>query len=192
MISFGPKETDLSKSKDGGIIKRVLQQGKNTWQHPDYEASCTFNVKITGSDGTVYQDTFAKGEPITSHIGDFENTKGLDKALKSMSKKEKAQIFVKSEYAYGVKGNTELNIPPNSDLTYEIELVSFVKGKEDWGLSFDEKKEISLARKADGNNLFQKGHYRPAVKKYKRCLKSFAYEKDLEGEKKNLVQNDIR
>lgn len=92
-------------------------------------------------------------EPINSFIGDVKNTKALEKSLKSMAKGERAIFSVKSDYAYGAAGNPELNIPPNTDLTFEIELVSFEKVKEDWGLSFEEKRDASLKRKAEGNEL---------------------------------------
>lgn len=41
MISWGPKETDITKKKDGSIVKVTLVEGKKTWQHPTYESSVT-------------------------------------------------------------------------------------------------------------------------------------------------------
>lgn len=70
-----------------------------------------------------------------------------------MSKEEKAAFHVKASAAYGSEGCPELNIPPKTDLDFEIELLSFDKAKEDWGLSFDEKKEGALKRKSEGNDF---------------------------------------
>lgn len=84
-------------------------------------------IKVTGKDGTVYQSALT--DPLTTTIGHYKNTKALDKALKSMAKGERAEFRVKSEYAYGAKGDAELNIPPNTDLLFEIEVVSFEKVK---------------------------------------------------------------
>jgi len=109
-----------------------------------------------------------------------------------MGKGDRSTAAVKSVYAYGQQGNSELGIGPNTDLNMEVELLDFEKAKEDWGLSFEEKKDASTTRKSEGNDLFQKGHYRHAAKKYKRSLKTFEYEKDLKGDSKDAVQKEIR
>jgi hypothetical protein len=41
MISWGPKEKDITKRKDGGILKKIISEGEKTWQHPTYESPVT-------------------------------------------------------------------------------------------------------------------------------------------------------
>jgi len=192
LLSFKVKETDITKKKDGGIVKRGISEGKKSWVHPGYESSCTYHLKIYHG-SQVFLDTQASG-PRTTEIGDESAYKFVEKALKNLSKKEKAHFLVKAPYAFGPAGNPELNIPPNTDLDVEMELLSFVKAKEDWGLSFEEKIAASIKRKGEGNVLFQNGQYRAASKKYKRSLKTFEHEKekDLEADKKKTLQNDVR
>jgi FKBP-type peptidyl-prolyl cis-trans isomerase len=87
------------------------------------------NVKVTSAvEGTLFYDSSLSG-PIVTHIGDATNTKAIEKALKSMAKKEKALFRVKSNYAYGAEGFSEWSIPQNTDLIFEIELLSFEKAK---------------------------------------------------------------
>lgn len=54
---------------------------------------------------------------------------GLDKAVMTMKKGEVALLTIAPEYAFGsTDSKQELAVvPPNSTVTYEIELVSFVK-----------------------------------------------------------------
>lgn len=54
---------------------------------------------------------------------------GLDKAVMAMKKGEVAILTIPPECAYGSSGSQQelAQIPPNSTLYYEIELVSFVK-----------------------------------------------------------------
>ena len=80
----------------------------------------------------------------------------VEKALKNMSKHETSLFIVKPAYGFGKEGNSELNIPADTELQMEIELISFEKGKEDWGLSVEEKVEASRNRKIQGNNFVSK------------------------------------
>ena len=52
---------------------------------------------------------------------------GVEQAIGKMSKKESAKITVKSEYAYGEEGSTELSIPGGAKLVYDVRLNNFTK-----------------------------------------------------------------
>ncbi|XP_072069481.1 peptidyl-prolyl cis-trans isomerase FKBP65-like [Arachis hypogaea] len=57
---------------------------------------------------------------------------GLDKAVMNMKKGEVALVTIHPEYAFGSSGSTQelATVLPNSNVYYEVELVSFVKEKE--------------------------------------------------------------
>jgi len=164
LLSF-QNEKDITKSKDGGVLKKVLKEApKSAYERPKYESVCSVHIKTYNGD-TVYEDTDKQIE-----IGSVGSNEGLDMALEEMKKEEKALFFVKSKYAYGQNGNPQLQIPPNTDLTYEITMNDFTKVKEKWGMELNEKKEAAAKRKNDGNELFTQGHYSHALKKYKKAL----------------------
>lgn len=54
---------------------------------------------------------------------------GLDQAVKNMKTGEIASLIIQPEYAFGASGSPQelANVPPNSIVYYEVELVSFVK-----------------------------------------------------------------
>lgn len=80
---------------------------------------------------------------------------GVEQALLKFKKDEKSRLQLKSNKAFGVKGNAQFAIDPNTDLTYEIELKSFEKAKESWQLNSSEKLEQSELLKNKGTELFK-------------------------------------
>ena len=44
---------------------------------------------------------------------------------------EEAEIIIKSDYAFGANGNPSLNVPPNTEVTYIVKLISFTKVRFD-------------------------------------------------------------
>jgi FK506-binding protein 4/5 len=80
-------------------------------------------------------------------IGTEQVISGIDQAIQQMKKGEKALITVKPQYAYGSEGNSELKIPPNETVQYELELIDYVKEKESWEMNFEEKYEVATKKK---------------------------------------------
>ncbi|KAI8909986.1 peptidyl-prolyl cis-trans isomerase FKBP3-like protein [Powellomyces hirtus] len=61
---------------------------------------------------------------ISFPVGVGRVIRGWDEGLMTMFKGEKARLIIESEWAYGKKGTPDGRIPPNTDLTFEVELVS--------------------------------------------------------------------
>jgi len=109
-----------------------------------------------------------------------------------MKKGEKCVVKVAAKYGYK-GGNKELNIPPNTDLVYELELHDFTKGKETYQLKgFEEKFEFGLKRKNDGNKFFEKESIQLALEKYNKSLDVFKHESDLKDPEKEKVNKEIK
>jgi FKBP-type peptidyl-prolyl cis-trans isomerase FkpA len=53
---------------------------------------------------------------------------GFTKAIEQMQRGGKYRVVIPSELAYGAKGAGP--IPPNTDLTFEIELLDYVSGQQ--------------------------------------------------------------
>jgi len=187
LLSFS-NEKDITKTRDGGILKKVLLEGQG-WQQPNYEAKCVINYITRLADGTEVENVKEK----CIVIGDEQVVTGIEQAVESMKAQEKALFKVQPNYAYGSAGNAALNIAPDAQLSCEVELVSFEKEKESWELDkFEDKYEAALARKAAGNQLYKGKYLQRAVKKYNKALEFFQYDSKLEAAQKERVNKELK
>eukprot|EP01120_Amphizonella_sp_Union-15-10_P013302 TRINITY_DN6152_c0_g1_i1.p1 TRINITY_DN6152_c0_g1~~TRINITY_DN6152_c0_g1_i1.p1 ORF type:complete len:445 (-),score=119.87 TRINITY_DN6152_c0_g1_i1:115-1449(-) len=183
LLSFS-NEKDISKKKDGSIVKKTLVEAEG-YETPKDETECKVHLVGKLVDGKQFED-----RSLTFRIGDGSVCPGLDIALKSMKKGEKAEIKIQPQHGYGEKGNQELSIPPNATLHYQVHLEDFTKEKESWEIdSFDEKYAIALQKKEQGNELFKSGHFKRAVAQYKKAIDFIDYDHDLKDEEKEKSKN---
>lgn len=80
---------------------------------------------------------------------------GIEHALIKFNKDEISRVYLKSNRAFGAKGNEQFGVEPHADVVYEVELKSFEKAKESWQLNGKEKLEQSELLKNKGTELFK-------------------------------------
>jgi FKBP-type peptidyl-prolyl cis-trans isomerase FklB len=113
-----------NKAKEGvktlpsGLQYKVLAEGKGTQPKPTDQV--TVNYRGTFLDGTEFDSSYKRGEPITFPVNGV--IKAWSEALPLMKTGAKWQLFVPAELAYGEKGAGRA-IGPNSTLIFEVELV---------------------------------------------------------------------
>ena len=123
-------KAELAKLTDGytetpsGLFYRMDTIGNGV--HP--EASQTVKVHYTGSltDGTVFDSSVQRGEPIEFPIGVGRVIPGWDEGIALLSEGGKATLIIPSHLAYGAKGAGGV-IPPNATLIFEVELIEIAK-----------------------------------------------------------------
>jgi peptidylprolyl isomerase len=110
-----------AKKTASGLATKVLQPGTGK-DHP----SATDKVKVnyTGwtADGKMFDSSVARGEPATFGVGDV--IPGWTEGLQLMVAGEKRRFWIPSNLAYGPRGMP--GIPPNSALTFDVELLDIV------------------------------------------------------------------
>lgn len=74
-------------------------------------------------DGTVFDSSFKRNEPIEFTLGIGQVIKGWDEGLALLSEGDKARFIIPSDLAYGETGAGGV-IPPNANLIFDVELVS--------------------------------------------------------------------
>ena len=86
----------------------------------------TVKVHYTGRlpDGTVFDSSVERGEPIEFKVGAGQVIRGWDEGITQLQKGQKAIITCPPDYAYGDTGAGGV-IPPNATLTFEVEVVDF-------------------------------------------------------------------
>ena len=86
----------------------------------------TVRVHYTGrlTDGTKFDSSVDRGEPLEFTVGVGQVIKGWDDGILQLTKGQKAVLTCPPAYAYGAAGIPG-TIPKNATLVFEVELVSF-------------------------------------------------------------------
>ncbi|KAL1328621.1 hypothetical protein HN51_038443 [Arachis hypogaea] len=177
-------------TKDKKVLKKTLKEGEG-YERPNDGA--VVQVKLIGKlqDGTVFVKKGHDDEqPFEFKIDEEQVIDGLDKAVMNMKKGEVALVTIHPEYAFGSSGSTQelATVPPNSNVYYEVELVSFVKEKESWDMNTPEKIEAAGKKKEEGNALFKAGKYERASKRYEKAIKYIEYDSSFSDEEKQKTK----
>jgi FKBP-type peptidyl-prolyl cis-trans isomerase FklB len=101
-----------------GLQYKVLKSGNGPT--PKLTDKVRTHYHGTLIDGTVFDSSVQRGEPISFDVGGV--IKGWTEALQLMKVGDKWQLFIPSELAYGPRRAGEL-IGPDSVLIFEIELL---------------------------------------------------------------------
>jgi len=105
---------------DSGLQYQVLEAGTGT-EHPSATSKVKVHYHGTLIDGTVFDSSVERGEPI--EFGLNQVIKGWTEGLQLMVTGEKTRIFIPSELAYG-DGSAGV-ITPGSTLIFDVELLDF-------------------------------------------------------------------
>ncbi|MBQ1780432.1 MAG: FKBP-type peptidyl-prolyl cis-trans isomerase [Bacteroidales bacterium] len=108
------------KETASGLQYMVLQEGKG--EHPTATSKVT--VHYTGKllDGTVFDSSVDRGEPIT--FGLNQVIRGWTEGLQLMTPGSKYRLFIPYNLAYGENGAGGM-IPGGATLIFDVELISF-------------------------------------------------------------------
>lgn len=106
-----------------GLQYKVIKAG--TGKKPKPTDTVTVNYRGTLIDGTEFDSSYRRGQPITFPLNGV--IPGWTEALGLMQEGAKWQIFVPSNLAYGEKGSDQ--IEPNATLIFEVELISVQEKK---------------------------------------------------------------
>ena len=74
-------------------------------------------------DGTVFDSSFKRNQPIEFTLGVGQVIKGWDEGISLLGIGDKASFIIPSDLAYGASGAGGV-IPPNATLVFEVELIS--------------------------------------------------------------------
>lgn len=103
---------------ESGLQYRVIEQGEGA--KPTAEDMVTVHYRGTLIDGTEFDSSYARNEPVTFPVNGV--IPGWTEALQLMNEGAKWELFIPAELAYGERG-TPGPIGPNATLLFEVELI---------------------------------------------------------------------
>jgi FKBP-type peptidyl-prolyl cis-trans isomerase FklB len=110
------------KTTASGLQYKVIKSGKGASPKPTDSVKVHYHGTLV--DGTVFDSSVDRGEPVTFGVG--EVIPGWTEALKLMKEGDKWQLYIPSKLAYGERAAGP-KIGPNSTLIFDVELLSIEK-----------------------------------------------------------------
>jgi FKBP-type peptidyl-prolyl cis-trans isomerase len=113
---------------ESGLQYEVLEAGEGATPGPDDRVQVHYRGTLV--DGTEFDSSYARGEPVTFGVGQV--IAGWTEALQLMPIGSKYKLYIPSELAYGAGGAGD-RIGPNSALIFEVELLDIPSQQADAG-----------------------------------------------------------
>ena len=113
--------SDGYSKTDSGLMYKFLDN-KNS-NKPLKGKKVKVHYKGMLLDGTVFDSSFKRNQPIEFTLGIGQVIKGWDEGISLLGVGDKASFIIPSDLAYGESGAGGV-IPPNAPLLFEVELIS--------------------------------------------------------------------
>ena len=113
--------SDGYSKTDSGLMYKFLDN-KNS-NKPSKGEKVKVHYKGMLLDGTVFDSSFKRNQPIEFTLGIGQVIKGWDEGISLLGVGDKASFIIPSNLAYGESGAGGV-IPPNAPLLFEVELIS--------------------------------------------------------------------
>lgn len=120
------KEREGVKVTESGLQYEVIESGDGAT--PGANDRVEVNYHGTLPDGTVFDSSIERGEPIKFAVGGV--IKGWTEALQMMKVGDKWKLYVPSDLAYGERGAAP-KIGPNQVLVFDVELLNVEQNEEE-------------------------------------------------------------
>ncbi|KAI4828685.1 hypothetical protein KUCAC02_022764 [Chaenocephalus aceratus] len=162
----GPVEEWLDVLGNDQLKKKVLEEGKGRDSRPQKGQNVKINLKTCLSDGTLVEEQ----SDLSFTLGDGDVIQALDLTVMLMEMGEKALVQANAKYAYGERGSLEPEVPPNEELSLEVELLEASDAPDLELLPPAEKTALAIHKRERGNVHYQRGDYAFAVNSYSIAL----------------------
>ena len=154
-------------SGDGGLCKRILVAGDPSEGTPFKGAEVQVHyVGTLVSDGSKFDSSRDRAGNFKFKIGKGNVIKGWDVGVATMLRGEKAELYCRSDYAYGAEGSPP-KIPGGATLKFEVELLSWAEPeKQKWEYTAREKIDKATDIKTVATTAFKAEEWWAAREKY--------------------------
>lgn len=105
---------------DSGLRYKILQEGSG--KKATKEAGVSVHYKGQLLDGTVFDSSYKRKQPLDFKVGIGQVIPGWDEGILLLKVGDKARFVIPSDLAYGARGAGGV-IPPNAVLIFDVELM---------------------------------------------------------------------
>ena len=109
------------KKTESGLRYKIIQEGDGKKASKGDMVSVHYKGQLL--DGTVFDSSYKRKEPIDFTIGVGQVISGWDEGIQLLKVGDKARLVIPSNLAYGSQGAGGV-IPPNAPLLFDVELVN--------------------------------------------------------------------
>ncbi|WP_136480600.1 peptidylprolyl isomerase [Cognatitamlana onchidii] len=111
--------TGFSKT-DSGLRYQIIQEGNGAKAEKGKTVSVHYKGQL--SDGTVFDSSYKRNQPIDFPLGVGQVIPGWDEGIQLLSVGDKARLVIPSNLGYGSAGAGGV-IPPDATLVFDVELM---------------------------------------------------------------------
>jgi FKBP-type peptidyl-prolyl cis-trans isomerase len=104
-----------------GLRFQILQKGNGKKAEKGSKVSVHYKGQLF--DGTVFDSSYKRKEPIDFTLGVGQVISGWDEGIQLLQVGDKARLVIPSDLAYGERGAGGV-IPPNATLIFDVELMN--------------------------------------------------------------------
>jgi peptidyl-prolyl cis-trans isomerase A (cyclophilin A) len=105
---------------ESGLRYQILQKGSGVAAEKGKTVSVHYKGQLT--DGTVFDSSYKRNEPIDFPLGVGQVIAGWDEGIQLLKVGDKARFVIPSDIAYGSRGAGGV-IPPDATLVFDVELM---------------------------------------------------------------------
>jgi len=187
---------------DCGVLKRIIRSGLEIHGKVPAGATVTIDYSMSlESQDEPFDSSVLRGRPERYKLGEGRLIQGLDVAIQSMKKQEKAQFLIDHQYAFGFMGCPP-RVPTEAVILCVVELMDFVEeGVAEAILAIPQEerskvktyKDIEKAARLEhinGNNYVHKEEWQMALKHYERGIRLLV-EVNLKDEEQEKEQRKL-
>jgi len=108
------------KKTNSGLRYQIIQNGNGDKAEKGKQISVHYKGQL--ADGTVFDSSYQRKQPIDFTVGIGQVIKGWDEGLQLLQVGDKARLVIPSHLAYGSQGAGGV-IPPDATLIFDVELM---------------------------------------------------------------------
>jgi len=105
---------------DSGLRYQIIQKGSGAQAEKGKTVSVHYKGQL--SDGTVFDSSYKRNQPIDFPLGVGQVIPGWDEGIQLLKVGDKARLVIPSNLGYGAQGAGGV-IPPNATLIFDVELM---------------------------------------------------------------------